>query len=96
LLWYLNHATNLVTFLKQKQSSVINKIHCKLCFNICGMNNRFSSLYITATDIYDTWWRMLLPVKLLEWAPRLLRRSGIADIDCGKLRLWATPWLFRG
>jgi len=60
------------------------------------MNIGLSPIYIKDTDIYSMWWQMILPVKPLEWAPRLLRRSGIADIDCGKLRLWATPWLFRG
>lgn len=37
-----------------------------------------------------------IPVKPGADTERLLLRSGIGAIACGRLRLWATPWLLRG
>lgn len=37
-----------------------------------------------------------IPVKPGADTERLLLRSGIGAIDCGRLLLWATPWLLRG
>jgi len=39
---------------------------------------------------------MWIPVKPGADTERLLLRSGIGAIDCGRLLLWATPWLLRG
>ena len=37
-----------------------------------------------------------IPVKPGADTERLLLRSGIGAIACGRLLLWATPWLLRG